>query len=72
MRTNIKIDDALMAEALELTGAKTKREVVDTALRELVHWRRRLRAIELGGSVQWEGDLDFMRGRKPYPDDEAA
>ena len=36
MRTNIEIDDKLMNDAIKATGLTTKREVVDTALRELV------------------------------------
>ncbi len=45
MRTNIVIDDELMAEAMRATGAKTKREVVETALRDLV-MRARLRQLK--------------------------
>ena len=46
MRTNIEIDDAVMDEAQRLTGARTKRETVDLALRELVarHRHHRPRA----------------------------
>ncbi len=36
MRTNIVLDDQIVNEAMRLTGAKTKREVVDRALRELI------------------------------------
>ena len=62
MRTNIEIDDALMAEALKLSGAKTKREVVEEGLRTLVRLGRQGAALRaLRGSVQWEGDLDAMR-----------
>ncbi len=40
MRTNIVLNDALTNEAFELTGAKTKRELVEMALRELVRTKR--------------------------------
>jgi Arc/MetJ family transcription regulator len=61
MRTNIEIDDTLMREARRLTGIKTKREMVDLALRELVARHRRLGILELRGRVHWEGDLDKSR-----------
>jgi len=35
-RTNIELDDRLVEKAMRLTGARTKREVVDIALRRLV------------------------------------
>jgi Arc/MetJ family transcription regulator len=61
MRTNIEIDDALMREARRLTGVKTKREMVDLALRELVARHRRLGILDLRGRVHWEGDLETSR-----------
>jgi Arc/MetJ family transcription regulator len=61
MRTNIEIDDEVMREARRLSGVKTKREVVDLALRELVARHRRLGVLELRGRVQWEGDLEASR-----------
>jgi Arc/MetJ family transcription regulator len=65
MRTNIVIDDEVMSEARRLTGVKTKREVVDLALRELVARHRRRDVLELRGRVHWEGDLEASRrGRR--------
>ena len=61
MRTNIEIDDKLMKEALRATGAKTKREAVETGLRTLVQLRAQEKARELKGKITWEGDLDAMR-----------
>jgi Arc/MetJ family transcription regulator len=61
MRTNIEIDDAVIAEAQELIGARTKRETVDTALREMVARHRRLGILDLRGRVRWEGDLAESR-----------
>jgi Arc/MetJ family transcription regulator len=60
-RTNIDIDDEVMAEAQRLTGARTKRETVDLALRELVARHRRLGILQLSGRVHWEGDLKASR-----------
>jgi Arc/MetJ family transcription regulator len=65
MRTNIEIDDEVLDEAQRLTGARTKRETVDLALRELVARHRRLGILELSGRVHWEGDLGASRrGRR--------
>lgn len=65
MRTNIEIDDEVLKEVQALTGARTKREAVDVALRELVARYRRLGLLRLKGKVRWEGDLDVSRSRGP-------
>lgn len=64
MRTNIVIDDELMAEAQRVAGTATKRETVELALRELVARQRRLGILELRGRVKWEGDLKASRARR--------
>jgi len=61
MRTNIEIDDEVLAEAQRLTGARTKRETVDLALRELVARRRQRDVLALRGRIRWEGDLEVSR-----------
>lgn len=61
MRTNIVLDDELVAEAQRITGATTKREVVELALRELVDRQKRLGILALRGQVRWEGDLEVSR-----------
>jgi Arc/MetJ family transcription regulator len=61
MRTNIEIDDGVLKEVQRLTGARTKREAVDLALRELVARHRRLGLLKLKGKVHWEGDLEVSR-----------
>jgi Arc/MetJ family transcription regulator len=54
----------VMREAKQLIGARTKRETVDTALRELVARHRRIGVLDLRGKVHWEGDLaESRRGR---------
>jgi Arc/MetJ family transcription regulator len=63
VRTNIEIDDKLMRRAMELTGLRTKRAVVEAALRDLVEYRSRQKLREAFGKYPWEGDLDRMRGR---------
>ncbi len=61
MRTNIVIDDALMADALKVTGARTKREAVELGLRTLIRIGRQEGLRRLRGKLPWEGDLDAMR-----------
>ena len=61
MRTNVVIDDELMAAALESTGLRTKRAVIEEALRTLVQLKSQERVRSLRGKLQWEGDLDAMR-----------
>lgn len=65
MRTNIEIDDALMAEAMQSTGATTKREAVEIALKSVVQLGRQARALEELWGLGWEGDLNAMRTDKP-------
>jgi Arc/MetJ family transcription regulator len=61
MRTNIVIDDELMAEALAASGLKTKREAVEAGLRLLARRARQASAVDLFGAVDWRGDLDADR-----------
>lgn len=61
MRTNIVIDDQLMAEAQRATGLTTKRETVDLALRTLLRLRQQAEVREFRGKLAWRGDLEAMR-----------
>jgi Arc/MetJ family transcription regulator len=61
MRTNIVIDDELMAKALEATGLETKKDVVEQGLKLLVKRKQQQSIRSLRGKVKWEGDLDEMR-----------
>jgi Arc/MetJ family transcription regulator len=61
MRTNIVIDDKLIAEAMKLSGARTKREAVEDSLRLMVRVKRQERIRSARGRLKWTGDLDAMR-----------
>jgi len=61
MRTNIVINDDLMAEAMQLTGIKTKREIVEEALRLLIRTTQQKAVLGLRGKIRWDGDLQEMR-----------
>jgi len=64
MRTNIVIDDQLMADALKATGLNTKKEAVELGLKMLVRLNKQQEIRKLRGKLKWEGDLDEMRGGK--------
>jgi Arc/MetJ family transcription regulator len=69
MRTNIDIDDALIAEAMAVTGLATKKATVEEALRRLVlHHRRRNAVADMAG-LGWEGNLDAMREGREFGQD---
>lgn len=61
MRTNIEIDDRLMKDTLKATGLKTKREVVDMALKELLRLKKQMGFRKLRGKIDWQGDIEEMR-----------
>lgn len=61
MRTNIDIDDRLMRDAMAATKLKSKKEVVNTALSELIRIRKRKSILRYRGKARWEGNLDDMR-----------
>jgi Arc/MetJ family transcription regulator len=61
MRTNIEIDDRLMRDALRVSGGKTKRAVVEAALRLLVQTKAQAGIRRLRGQVEWDGDLEVSR-----------
>jgi Arc/MetJ family transcription regulator len=61
MPTNVVIDEELIAQAMKLTGLKTKRAVIEEALRTLIRDKSQERVRELRGKLHWEANLDEMR-----------
>jgi Arc/MetJ family transcription regulator len=61
MRTNIVIDDRLMAEAMKASGSRSKREAVERGLEALLRLSRQAAIRQLRGKIDWQGDLDAMR-----------
>ncbi|MFN0191574.1 MAG: type II toxin-antitoxin system VapB family antitoxin [Aestuariivirga sp.] len=61
MRTNIELDDRLLAEAMKATGLATKRATVEEALRNLVREHRQRKAIADLAGRGWDGDLGALR-----------
>lgn len=64
MRTNIVIDDALMNNAIRISGYKTKKETVEEALKLLIAQGNQARIRKTRGKLNWEGNLDEMRTDK--------
>lgn len=61
MRTNVYVDEELIQECRELTQLKTKKEIIDSALKEFIKLCKRRKMLELEGKIEWEGNLDEMR-----------
>jgi Arc/MetJ family transcription regulator len=64
MRTNIVINDKLIEKGFQCTGIRTKKELVDFALRELISRKERKKILRLKGRLRWEGNLEKMRGSR--------
>ena len=63
-RTNIVLDEKLVREGLKTTGMKTRRALVDHALRELVRREKQVGLLGLKGKVRWTGNLETMRSTR--------
>jgi Arc/MetJ family transcription regulator len=61
MRTNIVIDDRLIADAMRLSGARTTRQAVEESLRLMVRLKRQEKVRKLRGRLRWTADLEAMR-----------
>ncbi len=71
MRTNVVLDDELVAEAMRYTGLTTKKAVVEEALRLLVQLKAQESVRTLRGQLHWEGDLEALReSRTQYAPDQ--
>ncbi len=64
MRTNIDMNDELLAEAMELSGAKTKKEVVELALRELIRRKKKKDLMDLAGKIDFVEGYDHKKVRR--------
>lgn len=62
MRINIELDDSLVNQALKLGKLKTKRDVVQAALKNYVSSMKKKELLQLKGRVTWEENPKEMRG----------
>jgi Arc/MetJ family transcription regulator len=61
MRTNIDIDDTLMAQAQKAAGQKTKKQTVEEALRLMIRLRRQQDVGHAFAKYPWRGSLARSR-----------
>jgi len=61
MRTNIELDDDLIQQAIKISKFKTKKDVVNEALKYYVTALKKKQMLSLREKGTWEGDLDQMR-----------
>ena len=64
MRTNIEIDDELLAQAMNATGLSTERATIEEGLRLLLRLHSRTTALANLKVLGWKGGLDDMRGAR--------
>jgi Arc/MetJ family transcription regulator len=64
MPTNLNLDDALLDEAVKLSGKRTKRDTVNAALAEFVSRRKQRRILDLFGKLEWDPRFDYKRERE--------
>jgi Arc/MetJ family transcription regulator len=64
MRTNIVLDDSLVKEALKLSRVKTKKELVNQALKEFVENRKRLNLMDLLGKIEFAKNYNYKALRE--------
>jgi Arc/MetJ family transcription regulator len=63
MATNLAIEDRLIEKARRIGKHKTKKQAVTAALEEYIRKRQQLRVLELFGTVDYDHDYDYKRGR---------
>ncbi|VAX26752.1 hypothetical protein MNBD_NITROSPIRAE01-256 [hydrothermal vent metagenome] len=64
MRTNVDINDDLLEEAFSLSRVRTKKDLIDEALREYIRLKKRKDLTELAGSIQFRRGYDHKKLRK--------
>ncbi|MFP4083780.1 MAG: type II toxin-antitoxin system VapB family antitoxin [Desulfonatronovibrio sp.] len=64
MATNLAIDDNLVIQALKIGHHKTKKEAVNTALREYIARKKQARVIDMFGTVEFDENYDYKNARK--------
>jgi Arc/MetJ family transcription regulator len=64
MATNLAIDDKLLEEALKIGQFKSKKETVNSALKEFIQKRKQMQLLNLFGSIDFEPTYDYKASRK--------
>ena len=66
MRTNIILEDKLVNEAFEYTAARTKKELINLALKEFVQNHSKLDLSEIKGKIKFHKKYDYKQLRKGF------
>ena len=64
MITQLNINDTLLQEALALNDQTTVDVLVETALREYIQLRKRLKVLDLFGNIDYDPDYDYKQQRQ--------
>ena len=64
MARSLNINDALLQEALALDDQTTVDALVETALREYIQRRKRLKVLDLFGTIDYDPDYDYKQQRQ--------
>jgi len=64
MRTNIVLDDALVGQAMKYAGVKTKKDLIDLALREFIRQNKRADIRQLRGKNLIDPSYDYRAARR--------
>lgn len=64
MANNLTFDDKLLEEAMKVGGFRTKRETVNTALKEFIERRKQKKILELEGTITFRDDWNFKKDRR--------
>jgi Arc/MetJ family transcription regulator len=64
MATNLAIDDALIEQAREAGGLRTKKAVVTQALMEYIQRRKQSKVLELFGSIEYDKAYNYKKQRQ--------
>lgn len=64
MVTQLNINDTLLQEALALNDQTTVDVLVETALREYIQRRKRLKVLDLFGNIDYDPDYDYKQQRQ--------
>lgn len=63
MTTNLAISQELLVEALEVSGLKTRKEIVNLALKEFINRRKQVEILKLFGKLDPDPDYDYKKAR---------
>lgn len=61
-RTNVEIDLDLVQEIMKTYKLKSIKEAVNFSLEKTIDQQKRKKLLAMQGKIQWEGNLDEMRG----------